>query len=263
MRYKHPWRNRLSAWIGSLIIGTIWANVAADTPSAVTEFKSRGPLQEPVDIADPPETRPELVPSAQPVNLQPLHFQVNYVYRPGGVGALEPLVEGSVLRSGDHYKIQFTPDENSYVYIFQIDSSQAVYRLFPMKSFRGVIVDNFNPVHAGVAYSLPGEDKSFKLDDQTGSESIFFLAFRQPNETLEQQYDALVQARQTKNTAGTIRLQGEMNRDFKARGVAAIVDDPGDEMVNIPWTQEEHFTMLPQRLDLCAECISQVTFEHR
>ena len=79
-----------------------------------------------------------------------LSFKVNYFYRAVDQGSFKPFTDGTVLHSGDHYIIQFTPSEDSYVYIFQIDSNQGVYQLFPMESFKGVELDNRNPVRAGM-----------------------------------------------------------------------------------------------------------------
>ncbi|MGR9107450.1 MAG: hypothetical protein ACU843_11030, partial [Gammaproteobacteria bacterium] len=82
--------------------------------------RSRGPIA----VVDDPK----------PMDFQkPLDFQVNYLYRPGGQGEPRPIENGTVLQSGDHYKIQFTPKENSYVYIFQLDSTDKIYELFPME----------------------------------------------------------------------------------------------------------------------------------
>ncbi|MCP5420858.1 MAG: DUF4384 domain-containing protein, partial [Gammaproteobacteria bacterium] len=203
-----------------------------------------------------------LTPNA-PEAPKPLSFKLNYVYRPNGQGDLKPLVDGSTLASGDHYKIQFTPKEDSYVYIFQVDSSQAIYRLFPMKSFGGVAVNNLNPVKAGKTYHLPADDKSFQLDNQKGPESIIFLAFREPNQELEQQYEALVKARLGKDTTHANKLQANIRGGFKTRGLAGIVDDPSKESSQVSWTETESFSVPTQRLDnLCSDCISLVNFEH-
>ncbi|MFO7641733.1 MAG: DUF4384 domain-containing protein [Candidatus Competibacteraceae bacterium] len=169
-----------------------------------------------------------------------------------------------MLNSGDHYKIQFTPAEDSYVYIFQVDSSKAIYQLFPMTSFGGVRVDNLNPVKGGVTYHLPAKDKSFKLDDTVGSETIVFLAFREPNHGLEQQYEALINARLSRDGGKASSLQTAMNTNFRTRGLAGIVDDPQKKTTSVPWTATESFTMPVQNLDnLCADCINMITFEHR
>ena len=91
-----------------------------------------------------------------------LSFQINYVFRPAGVGELKAINNGDILRSGDHYKIIFTPDKDCYVYIFQVDSTGHFLQLFPMKSFKGVRVDNTNPVRQGTTYTLPSADKAYQ-----------------------------------------------------------------------------------------------------
>lgn len=262
MIYKTCWWNYpLLALLGSVLSGTAGG---ADNPSSDADLKTRGPAGT-VKIA--PESggvTPKPASMTSQPGLKSLNFKVNYVYRPGGQGSLKPLVEGSVLNSGDHYKIQFTPDENSYVYIFQVDSSKAIYRIFPMTSFGGVKVDNLNPVRAGVTYHLPAKDKSFQLDNIVGLESILFLAFREPNQALEQQYEALLKARMSKDNAKAENLQTAIKSNFKTRGLAAIVDDSEKKTTTVQWTSAESFTMPAQRLDnLCADCVSMITFDHR
>lgn len=263
MNSKTRWWNcPLLALFGGTLIGIAGGVDAAD-PTSDTDLKTRGPAGT-VKIAPEPGGATPKPASLTPQAGKPLSFKVNYVYRPGGQGPLKPLTEGSVLNSGDHYKIQFTPAENSYVYIFQVDSSRAIYRLFPMTDFGGVKVNNINPVQAGVTYSLPAKDKSFKLDNNVGSESILFLAFRQPNQMLEQQYESLVKARLAQDNAKADNLQTAIKSNFKTRGLAAIVDDPEKKTATVPWAPTESFTMPVRRLDnLCADCINMVTFEHR
>ncbi len=195
---------------------------------------------------------------------QPLRFQVNYVYRPGGQGPLKPLTEGAVLHSDDHYKIQFTPQEDSYVYIFQLDSSETIYRLFPMEAFKGVQVNNHNPVKAGVSYTLPAPDKAFKLDEQRGPEVIYFMASRQPDEELENRYEAILQARRQQQMARANALQAQLTRSLTNRGLADIVPDESQATTVLPWAKGEIFNLPARQVkDLCPECVSVVTFEHR
>jgi hypothetical protein len=149
-------------------------------------------------------------------------LQLNYLYRPAGQGELRTLTSGSELRSGDHYKIWFTPERDSYVYIFQLDSSQAIHRLFPLESFQGVAVNQSNPVRAGREYHLPAENKAFELDDQTGQEKIYVLTFQQPNTALERLYDALEQARQQQNTTRIADLQMSLLNELQKSVSAAI-----------------------------------------
>ena len=193
---------------------------------------------------------------------KPLSFKVNYVYRPDGRGPLKDLTEGAVLHSGDHYKLQFTPEEDSYVYIFQLDSSRAMYTLFPMDSFNGVVVNNRNPVKGGVTYYVPAKDKSFQLDEQVGTELIYFLASRLPDQDLEQWVQRLQKAHQRKET-GIDLIAVKLVENFKFRGVAGIVPDP-QQTSTIPWDDNKQFTLPAWRLnDLCAKCVSMLSFKHR
>ncbi|MCB1770255.1 MAG: DUF4384 domain-containing protein [Candidatus Competibacteraceae bacterium] len=263
MTYKTRWLNPLPLILGGLLLGG--AGVVSATESASdTDLTTRGPAGTVKITPQPGSTTPKPASITTQPDTKPLNFKVNYVYRPGGQGALKPLVEGSVLNSGDHYKIQFTPEENSYVYIFQVDSSKAIFQLFPMRDFGGVRVDNFNPVKAGVTYHLPVKDKSFQLDNNVGSESILFLAFRQRNQALEEQYEALIKARMSKDKTTADSVETAIKSNFKTRGLAGIVDDPQKKTATVPWTSSESFTVPVQHLNnLCADCISMITFEHR
>jgi hypothetical protein len=173
-----------------------------------------------------------------------LGFQVSYKYWTGDQGSFKPFTDGAVLHSGDYYTIHFTPREDSYVYIFQIDSNQGVYQLFPMESFKGVALDNRNPVRAGMTYVLPAQDKSFQLDDRTGRETIYFMASRQPDQTLEEQYEALSQARQEQRDSLIKQLQEQLTTSIKTRGLGTVVSNQAQGARR-------------------AEQVSVVTFEHR
>ncbi len=173
-----------------------------------------------------------------------LNFQESYKYWAGDQGAFKPFMNGAVLYSGDHYIIQFTPSEDSYVYIFQIDSNQGVNQLFPMESFKGVKLDNRNPVQAGMTYILPAQNKSFVLDDRTGRETIYFMASRQPDQTLQEQYEALSQARQEQRASLIKQLQEQLTTSIKTRGLGTVVSNQAQGARR-------------------AEQVSVVTFEHR
>jgi hypothetical protein len=173
-----------------------------------------------------------------------LSFQVNYFYRAVAQGSFKPFTDGAVLHSGDYYTINFTPGEDSYVYIFQIDSKQGVYELFPMESFKGVELNNRNPVQAGITYTLPTENSAFQLDDQTGRETIYFMASRQPDRTLEDQYAALSQARQEQRAGLVEQLQEQLSQSIKTRGLAKVVPNQAQDTRR-------------------AERVSVIAFEHR
>ena len=73
-----------------------------------------------------------------------------------------------------------------------------------------------------------------------------------------------MKARLSQNAPKADQLQTAINSNFKTRGLAAIVDDPEKKTATVPWTPTESFAVPVQRLDnLCADCISMITFDHR
>lgn len=139
-----------------------------------------------------------------------LPMQISYSYRPIDQLNFRPLLNNGVLHSGDHYQIHFTPEQNGYAYIFQIDSGGAVYRLFPVEGDQDSQAVNMNPVQAGVAYFVPAEDEAFQLDEQIGQEQIYALAFQKPHRTLEDQYAVLMEARRAQDHSRMIELQSQL-----------------------------------------------------
>ena len=195
--------------------------------------------------------------------LSPLSFDINYVYRQGGVGELEPIKSGDVLHSGDHYKIIFTPDKDCYVYIFQVDSTGHFFQLFPMKSFRGVRVDNTNPVTQGTTYTLPNSDKAFMLDRQVGLERIYFIASNERNQELENFYLEWQGATTRKQTKQAERAKDKLNKYFKKRGIVVVA--PSNESLQVSWEESgEAFSVVNQRLeDLSEDNMHVLEFFHK
>lgn len=209
-----------------------------------------------------------------------LPVAVNYAYRHKGQNEMKNLTNGTILYSGDHYKITFTPQADGYVYIFQTDSAGKVYQLFPMASMGGVEVNNFNPVKANVTYTLPAKDKSFYLDDQQGEEKIYFIATKQPDQSLEQQM-----ATNLKATTLSMRGVGGISRDasqqtttaqesdkkllnlIQTRGVAGIISDTKETKTHtIKDDDGKVFNLTYQKFDgWCDQqkgCANVTTFRH-
>ena len=159
--------------------------------------------------------------------LEPLDssFRISYLYRCQGEGTVQPIEEGATLKSGDHYKILFTPETDSYVYIFQVDGQNRIFKLFPMEAFDGVTLGNTNPVRQGVRYALPAKDKAFVLDDVSGREKIYFFTSPEMNAELERLYQEVEEARRRNNQAGEKAAQSRLENHFKKRGLARIAQD--------------------------------------
>ncbi|MGH7961324.1 MAG: DUF4384 domain-containing protein [Candidatus Binatia bacterium] len=100
------------------------------------------------------------------------------------------LEEGTVLRSGDGYRIYFEPHQPCYVYIFQIDSSGKFARLYPNPD--SGTQDNF--VQAGVAHWVPGKDKWFTLDNVQGKEALYVVATKERWKDIEAMFTRYARA---------------------------------------------------------------------
>lgn len=251
--------------LGRLIVVAVAIGVfaiAAREAEAITTT----PKTKAADVAPPSDLQE---------NSQYLLFKINYVYRPGGQGDFKILTSGSTLHSGDHYKIIFTPTTDCYVYIFQIDSANQIYQLFPMESFRGKTVNNFNPVQANTTYYLPAESRSFVLDTQTGLEKIYFLSSRRRDHELEEQYRQAVAAREQTHSDDRPQTGDDLEQQMgsidqllssvvKTRGVAQIVSDPDETHTNRWQEKGQTFSVLQQRLEnMCDGCVYILTFDHQ
>lgn len=230
----------LSAWL--LILSGCEAAVL---PEAGRSFKTRGPTS--TLISDP----------------KPLSFKINYVYREGGAGELKSIEDGTILHTGDYYKIQFTPEDDGYVYIFQVDTSNNVFQLFPMEQWGDMVLNNRNPVRSGITYSLPSENQSFVLDEHRGKETIYFVGTRTEDPKIAKLAEQLKEARKQGDNQNDLRIQDDLQQALKTRGLARIVADPASQ-TEVTWTNEESFKLPAQRLDeLCDKCTNVITFEHQ
>jgi hypothetical protein len=156
-----------------------------------------------------------------PLPQPPLKFKIDYLYRHKYEFEFKPLTNTATLKNGDLYKIIFTPVEDSYVYIFQTDSkTNKIVQLFPMYKFKGVKLNNSNPVMAETTYHIPKKGISFTLDNNSGTtESIYFTAAREPDVELEQLYK---QIKITQNK--TINQPQYMVEQITASGFMEICD---------------------------------------
>ncbi|MGD8382170.1 MAG: DUF4384 domain-containing protein [Syntrophobacterales bacterium] len=191
-----------------------------------------------------------------------LSFEVNYVYRTAGVGELKTIQNGDTLTSGDHYKIVFTPDKDCFVYIFQVDSSGQAFQLFPMKSFRGVPVNQFNPVKQAKKYVLPSPDKAFVLDQKSGIERIYFVASIERNRELDSLYKDLKQPARGKKSSQSENPRSKLNKYFRRRGIKVV---PSEQHMEVPWRETgDIFSVMSQRLEnLSKERIHVLEFVHQ
>jgi len=125
--------------------------------------------------------------SAPSASNQSIPVELKLLYQDRTDKSFKPLAKNGTLHSGDLYKLVFRTPEDAHVYIFNTDDRGKFVRLFPMKSFKNITVNNANPVKSDMACSIPSSEKSFRLDADTGTGKIFYLAVKHPDPKLEHQ----------------------------------------------------------------------------
>jgi hypothetical protein len=221
------------------------ASCAAQSPIAAVQMQS------------PDHGLEDMTPKVTPPPSTDLLFAIYYLSRAGGSGEIQLVTNESVLHSGDHLKIVFTPFEDCCVYIVYIDSTNSVLSLFPMQSFGGVTVDNLNPVQGGKIYYLPAPKKAFVLGCKTGAETIYFLASRQRDLEFEAQYQRVVDAQNEQR----LRQIDQLLELMEEKGQGQIAVD-ASETESLLWDQSS-FKTLKRRLDVCEGCVHVLHFEHQ
>jgi len=191
---------------------------------------------------------------------------INYIYRASGTGTPKLFGEGSVLHSGDPYKILFEPAKEGYVYIFQIDASHKIFRLFPTVDFKNADPNNVNPVKKRQQYFVPAESWSFKLDKTTGQETIYFVVTSQPDSTFENHYQTMLAEQKNRNLQDRFTAREKWDTTMKLRGSEVeLIADMVLSRSPIQFEEQGHqFSVIPQYLKgLCEGCVYIVNFEHR
>lgn len=186
--------------------------------------------------------------------LNPLSFEINYVFRSSGKGPLLPIKQNEILHSGDHYKVIFTPEHSAYVYIFQVDSKNGIYQLFPLENIN-------NPVKQGQTYTIPGKNKAFILDNQTGDERIFLVVSKERNHKIEQLYKTIKNNNDHKTNEKThLELKQYL---IKRRGMGGIISDRS--INSIHWEESSNlFSIVGQKLKAaCESCVTELKFQHQ
>jgi len=123
--------------------------------------------------------------SGQTVSNKTIPMELKILSRSKTGGIFENLRQGGTICSGDLYKPVFKTAKDAYVYIFNTDDTGKMQRLFPMKAFKGVFVNNLNPVKQGKKYYIPSNSKSFRLDEHAGTGKIRYVALKNPDTKLE------------------------------------------------------------------------------
>jgi eukaryotic-like serine/threonine-protein kinase len=122
--------------------------------------------QDPVLIS---KSEPVLQPSpTTPATINNLTGFKSFYHANGLSGELK---EGDILTSEDNYYMTFRPGQKIFLYVAQIDTAGAIYRIFPNSDFSELR----NPLNPGKEYRFPEKDYFF-LDNNKGKEHVFMIA---------------------------------------------------------------------------------------
>jgi hypothetical protein len=207
-------------------------------------------------LALPRKNVPAILERVQEESLKKRHsltsLSIRYEYATQQGEIFQAFQDGDDLHSGDFYKIIFESSQEVYVYIFQFDSANKIYRLFPKGFFEGEDPKNTNPVKSGRIYFVPGQQRSFELDNQIGTETIHIVVSKQREPLLENQYKQLVALQDSLQDRGKrqqVRL--EVEKVFKWRG-------PKEKIVYHDTPESMGF----KEIKLCDGCVYSMDFYH-
>jgi formylglycine-generating enzyme required for sulfatase activity len=89
--------------------------------------------------------------------------------------------DGATLHSGDQYRIRVQPNSDCHFYILTVDSREEVYILFPRSEIQVA-----GRIRGGMTCMIPGEhDPWYTLDENTGTETLIFIASYEPLNDLD------------------------------------------------------------------------------
>ena len=138
------------------------------------------PTPSPAPTPAPPPRAPVPTPSPAPTPAPPpgpKPFEVNF----GFYRANDQLItDGSVLHSGDQFRIEFESSRDCYVYIFNQGGSGTVDVLYPRKD-----IDTKAFITRGKKIRLPNDDYDYRVDSVTGKEEMTLIASLEPLEKLD------------------------------------------------------------------------------
>ena len=179
-----------------LIGGGAWFMLKSP-PSPVTQAPPSAPA------ATPPQAQPP--PPSAPISVTAVQLGVVKEEPSGRVVLLN---EGDPLRATDNFAVTVQPENPSYIYIWQTDSSGEVFRVFPNADFN----PQGNPVSSKTEVWLPvakNKRQWFHLDQNPGEEEIVIVVSADQLQELE-------------DPLGLLSLSGVVDTDTKRKIVSDL-----------------------------------------
>lgn len=191
-------------------------------------------------------------------NSAPLEIKTQFFYE-NDSKEIKPIDDNSVLKSGQNVGVAFRSQENCFIYIFWQDSTGKMGVLFPNPA----LTDAISQVAAGKTYWLPSKDgeRWYLLDDNPGTETIYFVAGRDPNPKLEELTRTIQQA---SGTQAEIKPENvsEIKREINTMGFAQVTVPKGAQQASYT-SKEQMFNGLEQIIRVSgANALFKVQFQH-
>jgi hypothetical protein len=101
----------------------------------------------------------------------------------GGSQQAQSVADGETLTQNDNYKVTLQSNLPCYIYIAQLDSTGKLDPIFPSQHAAGS-----NPVQPYTPYSVPEGNQWFFLDQNSGIETIYFIASRDRRSDIEEMF---------------------------------------------------------------------------
>ena len=157
--------------------------VKAEEGLAAEVVGDEKPTPEPEMKPEAPPDKPAAVMEDEPLVPGAINFKWAFVARidPGGRNKLINLAEMAsnlvsekpVITSGDKMSFFVEPGQNTYVYIYLVDSRGNLELIFPTSMDENVLKSEFT---AGKRTYIPGKYEWFSFDDNRGTEMFYLLA---------------------------------------------------------------------------------------
>ena len=123
---------------------------------------------------------------------------------------------GDTLYSGDKLKINLMASRDCHLYVLYYDSLDQAGVLFPNPK---IALDT--TIRGGVQYSLPGENLRFILDDNVGTETLYFVASLEPMNDISNLLIDMEEA----GRAGKTVIGNSLKESMGARGFGIVTSD--------------------------------------
>jgi len=152
------------------------ASAPAPAPKAVTK---KTPTKTPLPAQQPASVPTEAV-SDKPATA-PLGMRYSVLKR-NAAGEYQEVDADTVFHSGDRIRLEAQANSTGYLYVVAQGSSGNWQVLFPSRE----VSNGSNQVHRGETRLVPGGNQGqFVFDEQAGTEKLFFVLSRQPEQSLD------------------------------------------------------------------------------